>query len=76
MSVESKLYVGLTVELERNVDFKHVSEFTKKHPELDDEAEGKLALVPRKGEGYNGFIAMECDGISVHLILYLGQYME
>lgn len=57
MSVESRLYVGLTIELERDVDFSHVSTFTDKHPELDesnyhtDDLEGKLVLV---GDGMNG----------------------
>lgn len=57
MSVESRLYVGLTIELERDVDFSHVSDFTDKHPELDescyrmDDLEGKLVLV---GDGMNG----------------------
>lgn len=57
MSVESRLYVGLTIEFERDVNFSHVSDFTDKHPELDesgyhlDDLEGKLVLV---GDGMNG----------------------
>ena len=60
MSVESRLYVGLTIEFARNLksaDFKKCHEFTDKHPELDEscyhmsELEGKLVLV---GDGMNG----------------------
>ena len=57
MSIESRLYVGLTIEFERDVDFSHVSDFTDRHPELyescyrTEELEGKLVLV---GDGMNG----------------------
>ncbi len=57
MSVECRILVGLTLEFERDIDFKKVDVFTNKHPELDeheyhnDDKEGKLLLI---GDGMNG----------------------
>ena len=60
MSVECRLYVGLTLELKRNLnsaDFSRLSGFVEKYPELDEYAyhdtdkEGKLLLI---GDGMNG----------------------
>lgn len=54
MSVECKMYVGLTVELAKNLthaDFRKCEEFVDKYPELDEykypdaEKEGKLLLI-------------------------------
>ena len=54
MSVECKLYVGLTLEIKRDLtsaDFRKYHEFIEKYPELDDyeycdtDKEGKLLLI-------------------------------
>lgn len=63
MSVESRLYVGFTVELAKNLssaDFKKAEAFVDKFPELDEykywkeEKEGNLILVT---DGMNGDFA-------------------
>lgn len=58
MSVDCRVFVGLTIELERNInDFEKVHDFEDKYPELDfynyhiDEREGKLILIY---DGMNG----------------------
>ena len=52
MSVECRIFVGLTIELERDLnDFKKLHDFEEKYPELDmynyggGEREGKLLLI-------------------------------
>lgn len=60
MSVDCRVYVGLTLEFARDLtskDFDKARELTEKHPELDmyeyhnDDIEGKLLLI---GDGMNG----------------------
>jgi hypothetical protein len=60
MSVECRFYIGLTLEIKRDLtaaDFKKYHEFIEKHPALDDyeyygtNKEGKLLLV---SDGMNG----------------------
>ena len=60
MSVECRLYVGLTLEVARDLkhsDFRRAEAITTRHPELDeynyhyDDREGKLLLI---GDGMNG----------------------
>jgi hypothetical protein len=57
MSVDCRLFVGLTLELDRNLDFKKVEAFSIKYLELDeyeyasDDKEGRLLLI---GDGMNG----------------------
>jgi hypothetical protein len=57
MSVECRLFVGLTLELDRDLDFKKVEAFSNRYPELDeyeygsDDKEGRLLLI---GDGMNG----------------------
>lgn len=60
MSVECRMFIGLTVEFARDLrssDFRKVEAFTEKHPELDvhnyhiGDLEGKLLLVD---DGMNG----------------------
>lgn len=58
MSVESRVLVGLTIELERDIDdFKKLHDFEEKYPELDEynygrgDREGKLLLIY---DGMNG----------------------
>lgn len=57
MSVNCRLFVGLTLELDRNLDFKKVEAFSNKYLELDeyeyasDDKEGRLLLI---GDGMNG----------------------
>jgi hypothetical protein len=61
MSVDCRVFVGLTIELERNIDdFEKVHDFEDKYPELDfynhhnDELEGKLLLI---ADGMDGDFA-------------------
>ena len=61
MSVECRLYVGLTLELDRDLDgFEKCHALEEKHPELDEynyhswDKEGKLLLVY---DGMNGDFA-------------------
>lgn len=60
MSVDCRIFVGLTLEFARDLsheDFRKVEVFTEKYPELDEynynrgDLEGKLLLV---GDGMNG----------------------
>lgn len=60
MSVECRIYVGLTLEVARDLkheDFRRAERITERHPELDeynyhyDDKEGKLLLI---GDGMNG----------------------